>query len=129
MNDNSMSNEEKAKKFIEDVPTNFRELSGTKFSAARKHETLNRMFENLSQACNLNSQNSQSFFYRGRAFLFIQDYKRALYDFTASIDAETKYPEQILVKDKELPLEHANTRIALNLAYSGQCNHALGQYE
>jgi len=58
MNDNSMSNEEKAKKFIEDVPTNFRELSGTKFSAARKHETLNRMFENLSQACNLNSQNS-----------------------------------------------------------------------
>jgi len=43
------------------------------------------MFESLSNACNRNPKNGQAFYYRGRAFLFMQEYKRALYDFSAAI--------------------------------------------
>lgn len=47
------------------------------------------MFDNLSAACNSNPRNAQAFLYRGRAFFFMMEYKRGLYDFSAAIHAET----------------------------------------
>lgn len=63
--------------------------------------------------------------YRGRAFLFMQEYKRALYDFSAAINSEMNYTYDV-IKDPGSPLDSLASRLAVNYNFAGQCNHALG---
>jgi len=49
----------------------------------------------------------------------MQDYKRALYDFSAAIRAESKPDEK----------KEVNKNLAEYYMYAGQCNQNLGQYE
>jgi hypothetical protein len=71
----------------------------TDTSQDQKKVVLNEMFETLSNACNSNPSkfisltnifigNSQAWYFRGRAYLYMQEYKRALYDFSMAIAAE-----------------------------------------
>lgn len=66
----------------------FKDLRMTDTSQDQKKVVLNEMFETLSNACNSNPRNSQAWYFRGRAYLYMQEYKRALYDFSMAIAAE-----------------------------------------
>ena len=52
---------------------------------------------------------AQAFYYRGRCYMHMQEYKRALYDFSAAIRAESK-------KDND-PIKLGDYYM-----YAGQCN-------
>ena len=86
------------------------------------------MFENLSHACNNNPKNGQAFRYRGQAFLYMQEYKRALFDFSAAIHAETSYDYE-QVPDKNSPQDSKASRLGMCYNFAGQANHALGQFD
>jgi hypothetical protein len=49
--------EEKCKKLLEDVPKLFKEIRDSNGVLKKKQETLNKMFEALSHACNNNPKN------------------------------------------------------------------------
>ena len=114
-----MGHEEKARKYLEEVPRTFAyHLNDTKLTSKKRQEILNRMFENLSHACNNNPKNGQAFRYRGQAFLYMQEYKRALYDFSAAIHAETSYDYE-LVPDKNSPQDSKASRLGMCYNFAG----------
>ena len=56
--DPNMTQEERARKYLEEVPKTFSVLQNDpKLQPKRRQELLNRMFENLSNACNCNPKN------------------------------------------------------------------------
>jgi hypothetical protein len=58
LNEPNLGYEEKAMKYLEDVPKTFSvHLNDMKISSKKRQELLNRMFENLSNACNSNPKN------------------------------------------------------------------------
>ena len=59
-----------------------------------------------------------AFCYRGRCYMHMQEYKRALYDFSAAIRAEAKEQK-----------DYSKNNLAWYYQFSGQCNLLLGQYE
>lgn len=67
---------------------------------------------------------AMAYFNRGRCYMMMHDYKRALYDFSAAILNETRY-------SNKQPLSQNKTENSLALFYlhGGQCNYYLGQFE
>ena len=61
---------------------------------------------------------AMAFCYRGRCYMHMQEYKRALYDFSAAIRAEAKEQK-----------DYSKNNLAWYYQFSGQCNLLLGQYE
>ena len=56
--------------------------------------------------------------YRGRAFLFMQEYKRGLYDFSAAIQSEHNYTYDV-IKDPTQPQDSLAGRLAVNYNFAG----------
>ena len=58
------------------------------------------------------------------------EHKRALYDFSAAIHAETNFPQsENIVRDNLHPFDNEKDRFAMNYNLCGMCNHELAQYE
>ena len=61
---------------------------------------------------------SEAFSWRGKCYMHLLEYKRALYDFSAAIRAEGRVPGG-----------GSPSFLAEFYMYAGQCNQMLGQYE
>lgn len=104
-----------------------------------KRENLDAAFIHFSTACVENAgkwftfslfswifsiEFAMAYYKRGKCYMLMHDYKRALYDFSAAILNETRYfnkqPYNIIKPEGGL---------ALFFMYGGQCNYYLGQYE
>lgn len=75
-----------------------------------------------SSACVEDAEFAMAYYKRGKCYLMMHDYKRALYDFSAAILNEQKGSSKYQVSTKEGGL-------AQYYMCAGQCNYYLGQYE
>lgn len=70
---------------------------------------------------------AMAYYKRGKCYMMMHDYKRALYDFSAAILNETRS----LSRTQNINLAGVKNEGGLALFYmcGGQCNYYLGQYE
>ena len=69
-----------------------------------------------------------AYYKRGKCYMMMHDYKRALYDFSAAILNETRSPakQPYGTGPNQVRGEGGNARFYM---CGGQCNYYLGQYE
>ena len=99
-----------------------------KQSEREKRESIDKAFVFFSNACVEDPQFAMAYFRRGKCYMMMHDYKRALYDFSAAILNETrsfnKQPYRV-----NGGLINAEGGLALFYMHGGMCNYYLGQYE
>jgi len=95
-----------------------------KLTEKAKKEHIDAAFVYFSTACVEAPEFSMAYYKRGKCYMMMHDYKRALYDFSAAILNETRYSNK--QHYGQIKGEGGN---ALFYMYAGQCNYYLGQYD
>ena len=98
--------------------------SSNKMNDKTKREYIDQAFINFSTACVDDPQFAMAYFKRGKCYMMMHDYKRALYDFSAAILNETR----AFNKQPILP-GRSEGGLASFYMHGGMCNYYLGQYE
>lgn len=65
-----------------------------------------------------------AYYRRGYCYMMLNDFKRALYDFSGAILNQTKFPQK---QPKEQGIKQEG--LATFYLYGGKCNYYLGQYD
>jgi len=78
----------------------------------KKKSGIEQAFYLFSEACNKDPNNSGAFFHRGKCYMAMQDYKRALYDFSAAIRAESRPGHE----------KESHKNLSDYYMFAGQCN-------
>ena len=93
-------------------------------------KVIDEAFKNFSKAVLIIAEFAQAYYMRGKCYMHMTDYKRALYDFSSAIlnqKHESKQPpgvrceglasyySKLIISDNECPL-----------VYAGMCNYYLG---
>ena len=97
-----------------------------KIKEEQRAQDIDSAFMKFTSACVENPEFAQAYYKRGRCYMMMHDYKRALYDFSAAFfnqdRLESKQPAYNWVKPEP-------GGSALFYMFAGQCNYYLGQYE
>lgn len=97
-----------------------------KIKEDQRAQEIDTAFMKFTSACVDNPEFALAYYKRGRCYMMMYDYKRALYDFSAAFfnmdRLESKQPPNSVIKSEP-------GGSALFYMYAGQCNYYLGQYE
>jgi len=104
-----------------------KELDNKKGGETKKPKNMEKIieqaFHHFSDACVELAEFAQAYFMRGRCYMHMTDYKRALYDFSAAILNQTRH------EGKQPTQIKSEGGLASYYMYGGMCNYHLGQYE
>ena len=91
-----------------------------------KRIKIDEAFIAFSTACVDQPDFAMAYYKRGKCYMMMHDYKRALYDFSAAILNETRSASLQMSRFSSVKDEGGNARFYM---CGGQCNYYLGQYE
>ena len=77
-------------KLIEKAESGKRSDQSKKMNEKEKRENIDNAFVSFSASCVDNPDFAMAYFKRGKCYMMMHDYKRALYDFSAAILNETR---------------------------------------
>lgn len=98
----------------------------TRMSEQQKQADLERAFSHFTSSCVACPQFALAYYKRGKCYMMMHDYKRALYDFSAAFFNQDRHEVFQQNKDNPKPQESAS---GLYYMHAGMCNYNLGMYE